>query len=690
MISLHRLFEAKRIAMLDLHFARLIERLAREANASHPEILGLTAALVSRERRKGHSCVNLREVFDPFALDDDAAEQIDPAFDMDLLFGGEIASPPKPLPDNTEVNLFPSLDSWRRLLRSAETLVSDGSVVRPLVLDAKDRLYLFRYFQAEKHIADTIASMVERKDELSIAFDVSELRRSFPPQRDGDINWQAVAAANALRRRLSIIVGGPGTGKTASVVAILALLLKASPALRVAMAAPTGKAAARLSEAIRERLRAPESLDVDKSLMPTEVRTVHRLLGYRGTDHGFRYHARERMPFDVVIVDEASMVDLLLFDALFSALPDDARLILIGDKNQLPSVDTGYVLWDICEAARLSEPYSEDFLADFREILRIEPSDLPPEAVPRQAGASPSLRDSIVELVSNYRFAVGSPIGDLARAIQQADPDRALALLYDGGRPSVRLVEGQTVIDGIANTDNAARGDHLLEQSEQQSATSVSRILGLYLRIVELAKTVSNEKRATERAVAQAFELLRRGRILCATNHGKYGLAQTTRRVEDQLGGSERIAISGAFYPGRPVMLTTNDYQLNLFNGDVGVCWPDEKGELAVFFEATKPDGSGYFRRLPVSRLPEHQTAWAMTVHKSQGSQFEHVVLLLLEKPNKILTRELIYTGVTRASKSILIGAHPDTLRAAINCPTRRDSGLTEILSQRLVRLSSR
>jgi len=682
MTSLNQLLLQKRISLLDFHFGRFIERIARESNATNPEILGLTATLLSRERQKGNSCIKLTEMPYPFALDEEPIERTEPASDGE----SQLESP------------FPPIDKWRQLLLSAEMLVSDGGVVRPMVLDAEDRLYLYRYFRAEQTIAQKIGSMIEQTDSYSWSIDPDPeyVNLLFPPDKDDIINWQAVAALSALQNKLALIIGGPGTGKTATVVKILALLLKASPQLRIAMAAPTGKAAARLSESIRDGLRSLSILDADRSIIPSEVRTVHRLLGYRGANHAFRYHERERLPFDVIIVDEASMVDLLLLDALFTATPDQARLILLGDQNQLPSVDTGHTLWDICEAADLDRSYSAQFYSYCRELLGFEPrfsarteakglsiSKLAFDQVPKtDECVVTSLRDSVVELVKNHRFQPGSPLGDLARAVQRSDSDRALCLLQDSNKPTIRMISGQSALEAFSLTHHAVRKERDPCRSDPDCGASLHRVLEIYLSVVELTTEPVNLDGLVEMTVAKAFQRFHDARILCATRYGKYVVVQTTRAVEAWLLESEHGSKQDAFYPGRPVMVTANDYHINLFNGDIGICWPDENGRATVFFEANRSDGSSYLRRLPISRIPEHETAWAITIHKSQGSQFKHVVIFLPEEPSRILTRELIYTGITRASESVLLCAPPDIARLAIQSPTQRHSGLSALLQK--------
>jgi exodeoxyribonuclease V alpha subunit len=667
MISLRQLFDRRRIGLLDYHFGRFIERLAKENHYDDPHILGLTAALLSRERSRGNSCVDLARVENPFEQDDDAVDETEVASTADI--------------DVNISNPFPLLEQWRTLLRSAHALVSDGAIERPIVLDANDRLYLFRYFQAERGVAQKISAMVEETPFSPTSPDTRDLQDLFSlvfesqnASENGDtVNSQAVAAVSALTHRLSVIIGGPGTGKTSTVVNILKLLVCVSPHLRIGMAAPTGKAAARLSEAIREGLQSSTGIIPNQHPIPTEVRTIHRLLGYHAINHGFRYNARERLPFDVVIIDEASMVDLLVLDALFSALPDHARLILLGDKNQLPSVDTGNALWDICEASHLDHEYSARFRSMCRTLLGSEPRL---HAETKETNGSNQLRDSVIELNRNYRFPAGSAIGDLARAIERRDADRTLSILQDKIQTQVALTSGQTAIDALSI------GISVVRKAPDSAKASMRRVLDVYSSITKLSRAASSGDSDGQPSIARAFQLYHSARILCATRNGKMGLIQLTRHLENWLRINGQLSLEGDFYPGRPVMVTTNDYHVSLFNGDIGMCWPDEDGAIAVYFEGIKRDHTPYLRKLPVNRLPPHETAWAMTIHKSQGSQFEHVVVVLPEEPNKILSRELIYTGVTRARESVLICASPEIVRLAVDSPTRRYSGLADMIEK--------
>jgi exodeoxyribonuclease V alpha subunit len=496
------------------------------------------------------------------------------------------------------------------------------------------------------------------------------LDRLFPAPTDTlTLDWQKLACAVALRGRLSIITGGPGTGKTYTAARLLALLFAMSEApdrLRIALAAPTGKAAARLKQSIDSSLQELQQglgPALDLQLLTRRIgaaRTLHALLGARPDTRRFQYHAGKALDVDVVIVDEASMVHLEMMAALLEALPADARLILLGDKDQLASVEAGAVLGDLCRDAAAGRYGSETV----RYLLETTGMRLPERYLSEQEPA-PALAQQTVMLRESRRF--GGPIGALARAVNDgadpAEPGRLIATDRSGalfGAQDGRLATViELAVDGRPGTSAGYR-DYLELLARGPGRDDADGHAGW----------------AT--GVLKAFDRLR---ILCAVRDGDWGVQGLNRAIERALeqtarsdGSGRLLAPRGAWYPGRPVMVTRNDPALGVFNGDIGIALPvgDAGGRLRVYFL----DGDR-LRSVAVSRLAHVETAFAMTVHKSQGSEFEHTVLVLAAHSGNVLSRELVYTGITRARSAFsLVAERPGLLEQGVRQATRRESGL--------------
>jgi exodeoxyribonuclease V alpha subunit len=469
----------------------------------------------------------------------------------------------------------------------------------PLIVDPDRRVYLHRYFDYESRLARRLRQAADAppREPRSEALDRLELL--FPPGGDGP-DMQKAAAALALRRGLVVVSGGPGTGKTTTVVNLLACILEQDPASRVALAAPTGKAAARMTEAIRLRAgHLPQSL---RDRLPQEASTIHRLLRYRPS-HGFSHGKDNPLPVDLLVVDEASMLDLAMATRLLEAVPPSARVVLIGDKDQLAAVESGAV---------------------FAELA--------------------SLRDIAVWLTRNYRFVADSGIGRLAADINAGRADEAVAWLRGAGGEVTWHESGSTL-------------PHLEEG---------------FARYFEV---VSRDVRD----VCAIHEAFGRFRVLCAVRAGEQGV-EAVNEAATALARQALADVRGTFespprspwYPGRPVMVTLNDYGLKLFNGDVGIALPDAKGEAMVWF----PDEAGGWRGVAPARMPQHETAFAMTVHKSQGSEFDDVLVVLPPYETPVLTRELLYTAVTRAKRQVTLLSPESAVRTSIQRKVERASGL--------------
>lgn len=491
--------------------------------------------------------------------------------------------------------------------------VSDGGQ-SPLIL-YNNRLYLHRYFTYEKKLATTLKSVAQLP---RMEGESSELLDSLFTPVAGEIDYQRKAAEFALQSRLTIISGGPGTGKTSTVVKILALLVDvAGSPLQIALAAPTGKAAMRLTESIRKSLaliRLPAA--VEKAI-PTEAQTLHRLLGARGGGTEFQHSSENRMGWDLVVVDEASMVDLALMAKLVDSLKPGSSLILLGDKDQLTSVESGAVFSDLI-------------------------SGLP---------------ECSVELQKSYRF--DDNIKDLAASINDGDYEQGWRLLENKARDNISLL-----------TDN------FLELIAER-----------YKNYMELVHNLSSEARANPQnhadQIRPLFQALNSFKVLCAVHSGKRGATTINQEVERRLVRMGFDCQPSRWYHGRPVLVTRNDYSVQLFNGDVGICLSSESqsGEAEqagakVWFEGSGNSIRGY----SPFRLPQSETVYAMTIHKSQGSEFDEVVVVLPDQESRVLSRQLIYTAVTRARKSVYLTTNYDVFQFGVATSIKRHSGLAEML----------
>lgn len=592
---------------IDRHFADFI---CREAGEPSP-VLRLVASLASNVVGEGSICLDLAGIAGREVSVDGASETL------------------------------PSLGEVRGFLAGLPVVGRPGEF-RPLVLDDHDRLYLYRYWLYERELASVILDKAAGTwggiDESLLA---DGMERLFPGSGGGETDWQKVAALAAVRKRFAVISGGPGTGKTSTVVKILALLLEQAgdSRPRFALAAPTGKAAARLRESIRLKKETLGCGDAVRAGIPDQVTTIHRLLGAVGDSMRFRHSRENPLPHDTVIVDEASMVSLPLMAKLATALRPEARLILLGDRDQLASVEAGAVLGDLCGGGR-DAPFSREFAAFVQKVGG--------ETVPEEGPMDilPPLADALVVLKKNYRFGGASGIGEVSRMVNAGEPERIVSFLEE--RPC---------------TDIALRSLPKAGDLKKALAGEVIAGYGAYL---------------AARTPAEALAAFDAFRILCAVREGVHGVAGINRLVEEILAGKGMVDPGNRWYRGRPVMVTANDYGLKLFNGDVGLVLPDPEqgGRMRVFFAA--PDGG--VRSLSPLRLPAHETVYAMTVHKSQGSEFDRVLLVLPETDSPVLSRELVYTGITRAKRSAGIWGNGELFRAALSRRIRRTSGLRDAL----------
>ena len=550
---------------LDRHFAAFVERFGGSRKA------GLAAACLSRAIREGHICLDLA-----------------------------LAPPPELAAEWLPV------EAWREELLASRAVAAAAPLPKlpevPLILDARGRLYLRRYYLYEQELA---AALRQRA-------------ACSGGENDGAREGQEAAIAAALQRRFSVISGGPGTGKTTTVVKILTHFILNEPELRIALAAPTGKAAARMEEALHEGIRKePELADQPVERLPRAV-TLDKLLGSRPNTTVLRHHARNPLPVDLLVVDEASMVALPLMAKLFAALPESSRVILLGDRDQLASVAPGNVLADLADAAQHPD--------------------------------SP-LHGSLTMLTKNYRFGNESTIYRLCEAIRKGDSDEAVRIVHEPGHADLAFSP--------------------LPPARQLSTALRQRILEGYGDTLK------------ERDPAKALEAFNRFRILAALRQGPFGVESLNNMVEGILREAGWIG-PHRIYAGMPILITQNDHALQLRNGDIGILLPnpDEPDNPSLWAWFPSKDAP---RRLPLVRLPEWEKAYSMTVHKSQGSEFDEVLLILPDYDVPLLTRELVYTGVTRAKHRVELWANETLLKLATRRRTERNTGLRDALIRPLV-----
>jgi exodeoxyribonuclease V alpha subunit len=594
-------------AAIDRHFAAFLAGLSPGSGTG----LLLAAALVSRAAAAGDVCLDLAAAAGRRLQEDDGGQS-------------RFRCPP--------------LEGWLQELSASPAVGSPGQR-RPLILDAGHRLYLYRYWRYEQTLIGAIRERSLRPiDPQALAALKRAAVSVFDAGFRGAQPSQKLAAATAVLRAFCVITGGPGTGKTFTVAGILDLLAAMRPERsgRVLLAAPTGKAAARMTESLQRARR-------QAAKPPPAAATLHRLLGALPGSAAFRHHRGNPLPADLVIVDEASMVDLALMARLADALAPSAGLVLIGDPDQLASVEAGAVLGDICNRGRRSG-FSTGAAAALSGVVGFE--------VPATPGPAAAVRDGIVTLESSYRFGPQSAISAASRAVREGDPRAATEILAAAG---------------------AGADVRWIDPEETPAA------FGVLEKIILAGYESSFRAPTPEEALKRQADF----RILCAHRSGRLGAEEVNRRAEVLFlkNGLIRPGDRRFFpwYAGRPVLIGRNDYLLELFNGDMGVCWRDPAGaggEPSVYFA----DPRGGTRVLAPYRLPEHETVYAMTVHKSQGSEFGHVLVVLPERDSALLSRELLYTALTRARERVTLFARRAVLEAAVARRVRRVSGLREAL----------
>ncbi|WAG80935.1 exodeoxyribonuclease V subunit alpha [Metapseudomonas furukawaii] len=641
---------------------RALARFLAELDPGASPLLILAAALASHQLGQGHVCLDL------------AATLAHPDFTLSLPPEGEDPEEATLLPSQVLAGL--SLETWLAGCRGSALLEAEGA---PLVLSGPC-LYLRRYWDYERRVAGNIAKRLRATADAPAELS-SRLATLFPEPLvlEGErlTDWQKLACALAARGRFTLITGGPGTGKTTTVVRLLALLQEAAMAagapLRLSLAAPTGKAAARLTESIGGQVASLPVAEAVRAQIPTTVTTLHRLLGSRPDSRHFRHDAGNPLPLDVLVVDEASMIDLEMMANLLDALPAHSRLILLGDKDQLASVEAGAVLGDLCREAETGG-YSEATRA------WLEARTGEPLADPALRPGDQPLAQHIVMLRHSRRFGSGSGIGRLARAVNRADAQGARSTLAAGS-------EDLHVLRLSGEQDRAL--ERLLLNGLGEAGAGPQGYAH-YLELMQAERPGQGEDlQAWDGWAGRVLAAFDQFQLLCAVRKGPWGVEGLNERIAQALQRRGLLEQDHGWYEGRPVLVTRNDYSLGLMNGDIGIALrlpepPEFPGAtvrqvLRVVFP--RNDGSGALRHILPSRLGAVETVFAMTVHKSQGSEFAHCALILPDNLNPVLTKELVYTGITRARRWFsLVETRAGIFEQAVQRRVERRSGLREAL----------
>ncbi|HMA61114.1 MAG TPA: exodeoxyribonuclease V subunit alpha [bacterium] len=599
---------------IDLAFADFISKLAGQKN----EYLFLAAALASYKVQRNHVCADLRNL----------AGRKFPSYSS----GAELKKDFQP-----RYLEIPTVDKWREELSRFPEIVSHGEKLTPLVLDSKERLFLHKYWNYEAKLSRIIHTFIET-DPKPVQESIGQISERFNT-RDKSFDWQLVAMFAALRNNFTIITGGPGTGKTTIIVSILAHVLQEDSKKKIALCAPTGKAAARVKESLNDEIPHLNcSKNIRKKLQKLESSTIHRLLGTHYQSPFFEHDNKNKLIHDVIVVDESSMVDLPLMTKLMQAIRKDAKVILLGDKDQLASVESGAVFNDLCESAQINR-FSQSFLNSFQECCPQHPEL-------NQITQNEILNDHIVELRQNYRFADDQGIANLKDSIRSGRDKKSRLILKSGDK--------DLIAKEVPHPNEFY--DQLIEYIKN-------------LKLPELDKKFIDYKNSE--TLQEAWEIISSFKILCSHRRGPYGVERINKLLKSYIIGDEDLP------KGLPIMITRNQPDMKLYNGDIGLIWKEDGQKRAYFPDISQPNN---FRSFSISQLPVNDVVFAMTVHKSQGSGFNKVLMILPNRDSPLLTRELIYTGITRTRQECEIWTDYKLFQKAVSRQVNRNSGLRDRL----------
>lgn len=548
------------------------------------------------------------------------------------------------VPENLNSTPYSKSITAKELI-SLKHLVSTQDVLTTPFILHNERLYFQRYFKYETSIIHNLNDLIAaEKTVLANRMSQLESQRTLIQSLKTDykldnlttkekVDWQLVAVTQALLNNFTIITGGPGTGKTTTLAKLLIVLYALEPNAKVALAAPTGKASMRMLESLKSSTLnfTEETKTKIGQLVPS---TIHSLLGYKRESVNFKHNAENPLPYDWVVVDEASMIDVPMFSKLLAAIGDNTRIILLGDKDQLASVEAGSLLGDLCQTLPSLNQFSDETAQWINTFITDDDRKIYAEFI---SDTKQLLAGHIIELKYSHRFNSQGAIGKVSRAVIEGKVEEVKALIQN------------------------AQGTNVIVDQKNDPALLENFVAGYEAYINEHDK-------------AEALKKLNQLRVLVAVRQGPRGLYAINKAIELHLRKKALIKPDDEFYENRPIMITRNMYDLGLLNGDTGIMRKDASGNMKVWFE----DGQGGIKSVLPAYLNYSETAFAMTIHKSQGSEFDHVMVILPEgTSNALLTRELLYTGITRAKSSITIQGEMATIEHAVNSCVKRISGIT-------------
>ncbi|KAE9542149.1 exodeoxyribonuclease V subunit alpha [Ursidibacter maritimus] len=633
----------KLISELNYQFAKLIDNKQQNQGYSklQQDLAILVSALVSFNVMQGHSCIRLDSALasNPFGLNRELSDAI--------LQKIEHISPLE----------------WQSVLANHIAFSADPNKVTPMLFQHQ-RVYFYRYWQAENQIAQYLQQAVSLPTQNTNFTLEQQIITQFFPEKSENIDWQKIAVATALKQSFSIISGGPGTGKTRTVAILLAALqlkqLKLGlPLLNIALVAPTGKAAARLKESIHQNLQGLSLPDNLKNEVPTKASTIHSLIGIYPHSDTPRYHSQNPLHIDLIVVDEASMIDLFVMDKLLNALKPNTRVILLGDKDQLASVEAGSMMSELGQFLTLGySPAHSHYL-----------SETTGEMIPAKSDNPPFICDSLCHLRHSYRFDDRSGIGQLAKEINAQQAISSWDIFADSQFTDLSLC-------AYPNASEFATQPLWTQHCVEMV---VKKAVMLYRDYLQEVKHYRSEP--TKENIQAIFTAFQQVRFLSALRVSELGVEKLNHTIAEALLQHHLVHFrnSRENYIGKPILVTENAPQLNIYSGDIGIILPDEQGKLRVYFETQTEKGD--YLSISVNRLPSNEPAYVMTVHKSQGSEFAHTLLIMPLTFSPVISKELLYTAVTRAKSQFTLFSNEKIWKQGVNMKIQRQSGLTEQLA---------